>query len=142
MGETTLSKKHSVTDVLYLLLILVFLLAVCFGFTKDKKSNPIDTISMESCWKDESGASVNLNKLPIGKYVTLTADLDSLEWSGRQFCLKSVDTVFTVYADGEPVYSYHPTQPKLLGESYGMYLLMCYTKRAVDKHPKIWYNRK
>ena len=122
MVRTTLSKKHTITDVLYLLLILVFLVSVGLGFTKDKTTNSIDAISMENCWKDESGASLNLTDLPVGESVTLTADLDGLEWSGRQFCLKSVDTVFTVYADGDPVYSYHPTQPKLLGVSYGMYL--------------------
>ena len=115
-------KNHRITDIFYFLLILAFLAFVIFGFAKDVTPDSNSSISMLSKWTDEKGEAASLDDLPVGEKVHLTADLSALEYSGKEFCIKSVDTVLDVYADGELIYSYHPTQPKLLGRSYGMYV--------------------
>ncbi len=122
MKESSVHKKQSMIDFLYLFLTIVFLATVVFGFTKEKKTEKSQFIILEDCWKDETGAFVSLQRLPVDESVYLTTDLNKFHWKGKQLCLKSVDTVFDIYADGELVYSYHPTQPKLLGISYGMYM--------------------
>lgn len=122
MGGSNLLKNHRITDIFYLLLIILFLTFVIFGFTKDTSPDSSSSISMLSEWTDENGKSISLDELPSGEEVCLTADLKSLAYSGKQFCFKSVDTVLEVYADGKLIYSYRPTQPELLGRSYGMFV--------------------
>lgn len=122
MKGANLSKRHSVGDILYVLLMIAFLVIVAFGFTRPKTSSRGDFIQMEDCWQDENGNPMRLNALPVGECVRLTADLNEMNWKGRQFCLKSVDTVFDVYADDRRIYSYHPVLPRILGISYGMYM--------------------
>ncbi|MBR0484014.1 MAG: HD domain-containing protein [Oscillospiraceae bacterium] len=122
MGKSRFYQKHRITDFIYFLLTTIFLLVVIFGFTKPKIPDRGHFIGMEDCWTDESGSAMSLNHLPVGETVFLTASLDKTDRNGKEFCLKSVDTVFDIYADEKLIYSYHPDLPKVLGLSYGMYV--------------------
>ena len=78
-------------------------------------------VPMNAGWVTESGEAVELSDLPAGK-LDLTADISGVTVDGRALCMKSVDVMFDVYADGRRVYSYRPAIPRRLGASYGMYV--------------------
>ena len=78
-------------------------------------------IPMHAGWMTEAGEAVDLAEMPMGN-LDLTADVSGLDTDGKSLCLKSIDTLFDVYADGELIYSYRPGIPRRLGASYGMYV--------------------
>ena len=114
--------NFKIRDVLFLFaVIMMFIVVISISNKNPVKVDSDISVAMEN-WKDDHGADVDLNELPIGESVSLSKDIGGINLTDKNFCLKSVDTVFDVYADGNLIYSYHPTQPKLLGASYGMYI--------------------
>lgn len=78
-------------------------------------------IGINDGWLSDDGETYSLNDLPPG-HTTLHHSADGLDLANMRFCMKSVDTFFEIYADGELIYSYRPEQSALLGKSYGMYI--------------------
>ncbi len=78
-------------------------------------------IPMHAGWTTEAGEAVDLAEMPRGD-LDLTADVSGLDIDGKSLCMKSIDTRFDVYADGELIYSYRPGIPRRLGASYGKYV--------------------
>ncbi|MCR5774593.1 MAG: HD-GYP domain-containing protein [Lachnospiraceae bacterium] len=72
-------------------------------------------------WVDENGESVALDDLEPGPHL-LSKNLDEISAGGKAICFTSIDTEFTLYADDEPIYDYHPSVPLRFGRSYGMYV--------------------
>ena len=75
---------------------------------------------MNGGWSSDEGDTYSLSELPVGQ-ITLHHSVEGLDLKNLRFCMKSVDTFFVVFADGEIIYGYHPEQHGLLGKSYGMY---------------------
>ena len=80
-----------------------------------------DSTPMNANWTTGGAEIVDLYDLPLGN-LDLTTVVSGVDVNGKSLCLKSIDTVFDVYADGRLIYSYRPTIPKRLGASYGMYV--------------------
>jgi putative nucleotidyltransferase with HDIG domain len=80
-----------------------------------------EIVPLNANWTTGEGEAVDLSNLPLGN-LDLTKDVSQLSVEGKSLCLKSIDTFFDVYADGQPVYSYRPVIPRRLGASYGMYV--------------------
>jgi putative nucleotidyltransferase with HDIG domain len=80
-----------------------------------------EIIPLNANWTTGEGEAVDLSNLPLGN-LDLTKDVSQLSVEDKSLCLKSIDTFFDVYADGQPVYSYRPVIPRRLGASYGMYV--------------------
>jgi putative nucleotidyltransferase with HDIG domain len=102
----------------FLYFLIVFILVSVHldrGNTPDKGVG----IPMSAGWTTEAGDVVDLSELPLGN-LDLTKDVGGMKLGRKSLCLKSIDTVFDVYADGRQIYSYRPTIPKRLGISYGM----------------------
>ena len=76
---------------------------------------------MDDGWSSDDGEVYTLSDLPVGQF-TLHRSIEALDLKNMRFCMKSVDTFFEVFADGEMIYSYRPEQHGLLGKSYGMYI--------------------
>ena len=114
--------KVSPKDILYILVIVLFLFIIIVLYRNDTLSRSEAYFPMTQCWTDENGENISLRDLPDGKAVSLKADIGSIEIENRKFCIRSVDTFLDVYADGQNVYSYHPDIPRILGKSYGMYV--------------------
>ena len=114
------TNSRQIAGIFYLLLILLLsILSIIFDRNMPVYYSP-DVIPM-NIWTNTDGETVDLHAPPVGS-LTLSADISPIHLNGRQLCLKSVDTVFDIYADGELIYSYRPEPPKLLGISYGMYI--------------------
>lgn len=105
----------------YMFLVLIFLAVVFVIDSSGQKHYDDSSTDMSNAWEDEAGKIVDLEALPLG-VLSLTTHLEKDEIKNRRLCMRSIDTFFDIYADGELIYSYHPTQPKLLGISYGMYI--------------------
>ena len=105
----------------YFLLFLIFVLvSICVDYKKaDSKSDVV--IPMNDGWMTEAGQYLSLDALPQGDLV-ISTDVGSYATDGMALCLKSIDTNFEIYADGNRIYTYHPFVPKWLGISYGMYV--------------------
>lgn len=80
----------------------------------------VDVTDLNTGWKAADGTEHQLGDLPYG-VITLEQSVEDIDLHEKRLCLKSVDTFFEVFADGESVYDYFPSQPALLGRSYGMY---------------------
>lgn len=108
-------------QVVFFYLLIVFILVSVYLDRANTLPKETDSISINLDWKSKSGESVDLSDPPPGK-VDLIKDISDYSFIGKSLCLKSIDTEFDVYADGLRIYSYHPTIPKRLGMSYGMYV--------------------
>lgn len=80
-----------------------------------------EIIDLNEGWHDDDGTEYRLSDLPYGR-LTLEHPVSDFDLTTNRLCMKSVDTFFEVFADGESVYCYFPEQPAILGESYGMYI--------------------
>ncbi|MBR0410065.1 MAG: HD-GYP domain-containing protein [Eubacterium sp.] len=78
-------------------------------------------IPADNNWETDSNKDVDLDDLPPG-ILDLTKDISGFSPGDKSLCMKSIDTVFDVYADGRCIYTYRPTIPRRLGRSYGMYV--------------------
>ncbi len=104
--------------------LVVFVMFVLISMNVDRNSavrDPVLTVLLNDGWKQESGETVDLENLPLGNH-TLVKDISGIPANGKALCLKSIDTNFSVFADGAPIYDYHPVIPKRLGMSYGMFI--------------------
>ena len=112
-----------IPDVIALLVItlLMVLSVICLNAPGKYYSEAVTDLTAQ--WQDADGRLYALNALPTGDLV-LTHDISGMDTENQRLCLKSVDTFFTVSADGVTIYSYAPEQPQFLGKSYGMYLHM------------------
>ena len=122
MKKPISKKKVNIREIIYLFVIILLFLILILMYKSNQRSPVNIAFSMEQGWTDATGNTMSLNHLPEGEKISLSADVSRMELNDKRFCLKSVDTVFDIYADGKLIYSYHPTQPKLLGSSYGMYV--------------------
>ena len=77
--------------------------------------------SLTEGWMTDDGQKLSLEALPLG-ILTISKEVGEFPIKGKSLCLKSIDTMFHVYADGKLLYSYYPEIPKRLGSSYGMYV--------------------
>ncbi|MBQ8110120.1 MAG: HD domain-containing protein [Clostridia bacterium] len=105
----------------FLYLLIVFILVSIYLDRNSASSCPADNLPMSEGWQTEASGTVSLSELPLGS-LDLTADVAEMDLTGKSLCMKSIDTLFDVYADGRRIYSYRPAIPKRLGLSYGMYV--------------------
>ncbi len=108
-------------QIAYLIVFILFILISMFVDRNSNVSNAERSVPLNSGWQLETGETADLDALPEGVHM-LTKDVSALKVNGKALCLKSIDTVFSVYADGELLYDYHPVIPKRLGLSYGMFV--------------------
>ena len=113
--------RQSWEKAVFLLCIVLFVLVSVFLDHDHKLHDADDSIPVNAGWMTGSCETVDLYEPPEG-VLDLSMDISSVSSEDRSLCLKSIDTVFDVYADGTCIYSYHPTIPKRLGISYGMYV--------------------
>ena len=78
-------------------------------------------VALDTEWMTEDGNIVSLSNLPCGA-ITLQHSVEDINLKNNRLCMKSIDTLFEVYADNEIIYSYYPEQAAFLGKSYGMYI--------------------
>lgn len=105
---------------------VIAVLLTCILFSMHYENSTVryynfDIIDLNTGWYSADGTEYIIGDLPYGN-ITLAHDVSDIDLHNQRLCLKSVDTFFEVFADGESIYSYFPTQPALLGESYGMYI--------------------
>ena len=106
-------------DVIALFVIALLMAAAVLCFDAPKKHYSETAIDLMTQWQADDGTVCSLNDLPKGDLV-LTRGLSDIDTKDQRLCLKSIDTFFTVSADGTVIYTYAPEQPKFLGISYGM----------------------
>lgn len=101
--------------------IVVILICIAVGDHSAGSLVRDHSIDLNAGWHDADGTEYPLSDLPYGER-TLERSVAEIDLLNKRLCLKSVDTFFEVFADGESVYSYFPAQPAILGASYGMYV--------------------
>ena len=106
---------------LFVIALLMIFAALCLNAPGKYYSEAVTDLTAQ--WQDADGRLYALDALPEGD-LTLTHDLSGIDTENQRLCLKSVDTFFTVSADGVVIYDYAPEQPQFLGRSYGKYLHM------------------
>lgn len=106
---------------LFVITLLMIFAALCLNAPGKYYSEAVTELTTQ--WQDADSRLYALNALPAGDLV-LTHGISGIDAENQRLCLKSVDTFFTVSADGVVIYSYTPEQPQFLGRSYGMYLHM------------------
>ena len=105
-----------------LLFLLVIFVVVSVYLDRNSASQYRSAcIPVHGGWMNIDGQVVDLNDPPPGR-LELSMDFSPFFLNGRSLCMKSIDTVFDVYADGRCIYSYHPLVSRGLGSSYGMYV--------------------
>ncbi|MBQ9009736.1 MAG: HD-GYP domain-containing protein [Clostridia bacterium] len=116
------SRLRSVREQIVFLYFLILFIAVSVYLDRDS-ALPYrgESTSMQSGWVMADGEIQDIGKLPAGT-LDLRRDLSGISLNGRSLCLRSIDTVFDVFAGDTRIYSYHPPIPKRLGASYGMYV--------------------
>jgi len=105
----------------FLCVLIVFVLVSIHLDRGGERPGEGRSVPAGALWRAEDGAAVDLSEVPPGA-LTLTKDIRGLDLRGSSLCLKSIDTLFDVYADGRRIYSYRPDIPRRLGVSYGMYV--------------------
>lgn len=108
-------------QVVFLYFLIVFVLVSIHLDRGSALPYETDSVPVSADWTTAAGETVDLSDLPLGS-LDLTKDISAIAVNETSLCLKSVDTVFDVYADGRRVYNYRPDIPKRLGISYGMYV--------------------
>ena len=123
MRERSLQSQQRSTreQVIFFYFLIVFIVVSIYLDRDSSQPYRGEYTSAESGWMTESGETRNLSDLPAGPQ-NLRMDMNGVFHVGRSFCVKSMDTFFDVYADGTCIYSYHPSIPKRLGKSYGIYV--------------------
>ena len=118
-NQSSLRSAREQTVFLYFLIVFIL---VSIHLDRNSAAPYVDeAIPLSANWTTEAGEAVDLSNMPQGD-LDLNADIRGLSAGGKSQCMKSVDTVLEVYADGRPIYSYRPDIPKRLGASYGMYV--------------------
>ncbi len=128
-----------VPDVIALFVLVLLLVGIVLCLDAPVKPYSHTVTDVAGQWQTEDGRICALNNLPKGDLV-LTHAISGVDGSDQRLCLKSVDTLFTVSADGVVIYSYMPEQPKFLGRSYGMDMHMIplppgTTELTISVHP-------
>ena len=108
-------------QVLFLFFLILFIMVSVYLDRNSSLPYVGETIPLNAHWATAAGEDVDLINMPSGN-LDLTKDISQLSADGKSLCLKSIDTFFDVYADGQRIYSYRPAIPKRLGASYGMYV--------------------
>ncbi len=88
----------------------IFILFIGVSIFLDRKSAlPFieESIPVNAEWITESNESVNLYEQSTG-ILDLSRDVSDIDLQGKSLCMKSIDTVLDVYADGKLIYSYDP----------------------------------
>lgn len=118
-SQSSLRSAREQTVFLYFLIVFIL---VSIHLDRNSAAPFVDeAIPLNANWTTQAGESVDLSNMPPGN-LDLTTDIRALTADGKSLCMKSVDTVLDVYADGRPIYSYRPDIPRRLGASYGMYV--------------------
>lgn len=102
--------------------ILIIMLFVIFSIVMGNNEKNADVVMLKDIyegWLDENKQAINLYDLSKGRH-SVTLDISEINTDGKAICLKSIDTVFKVYASNRLIYDYDPDIPRQLGISYGM----------------------
>ena len=108
-------------QMVYLTVFLLFVIVSIFVDLRGTAQNNEQFQLQENRWILETGEEIDVNNLPEGHHI-VTSDLGKKTISGKSLCMKSIDTNFIVYADGEILYTYYPKIPLRFGVSYGMFV--------------------
>ena len=120
--RTSQSNLRSTREQIVFLFFLITFILVSIQLDRGSMVPYIgDSTPMNANWTAGGAEIVDLYDLPLGN-LDLTTVVNGVDVNGKSLCMKSIDTVFDVYADDQLIYSYHPTIPKRLGASYGMYV--------------------
>lgn len=120
--RTSQSSLRSAREQAVFLYFLIVFILVSVHLDRNSATPYVDAvIPLSTNWTTQAGEAVDLSNMPLGN-LDLSTDIHALSANGKSLCMKSVDTVLDVYADGQPIYSYRPTIPRRLGASYGMYV--------------------
>ena len=118
-GQGQKNQRSTREQIVFLVVFVMFVLITMYVDRNSTVRAHALAILVNDGWTLETGEVVNIESLPLGNH-TLEMDVGSMSVNGKALCLKSIDTNFAVYADGEKIYDYHPIIPKRLGMSYGM----------------------
>ena len=120
-GMRKSSLRSTAVQLVYLVVFLVFIF-VSIYVDRNASHSPDSGLPAGIGWIiDSTGTETDIDHFPTGS-ITVSKTVRGLYTSGQALCLKSIDTDFDVYADGRLIYTYRPTIPKRLGQSYGMYV--------------------
>lgn len=117
-NQSNLRSAREQTVFLYFLIVFIL---VSIHLDRNSAAYVDEGIPLSASWTTKAGASVDLSNMPLGD-LDLSTNIRALSTGGKSLCMKSVDTVLDVYADGRNIYSYHPAIPRRLGASYGMFV--------------------
>ncbi|MCR5733040.1 MAG: HD-GYP domain-containing protein [Lachnospiraceae bacterium] len=106
-------------QIIYIIVLIMFVVISAFVCSRNVVNNPVNIIQADDNWITEDGQSVNADDLSEGSQ-QITKDVSGLVADDTALCFRSIDTEFTVYADGHPIYDYHPSISPRFGRSYGM----------------------
>lgn len=112
--------KYAWIDFLFLVVVIIIVSVFFFLFSNSYKYYDDTVISANNGWYDENNEQFFLDSLSKGSH-TVSKDISKTDIENKRFCVKSVDTVFDIYADKNLIYSYRPELPDFMGVSYGMY---------------------
>ena len=120
-GQGQKNQRSTREQIVFLVVFVMFVLITMYVDRNSAVRDHAMSVPLNDGWMLETGEVVNLESLPLGNH-TLEMDVGGMSVNGKALCLKSIDTNFAVYADGEQIYDYHPIIPKRMGMSYGMYV--------------------
>ena len=105
------------------IIVFVFVTIVSVLTIKDKEYlEKTHSFDISDGWIYEDGSDADLTKLIEGlEPFTVSRTITREEQKNGSLCFYSKNINFEVYLDGEEVYSYSPSAPKIFGNAYGVY---------------------
>ena len=110
-----------IVDGLPLILFAVTALVVYMTCCTNVRYYSDTVFDVSDGWVSSSGEAVSLSSLPTGD-ISVTHSLSEFDCDNKRLCFISTHTYVKAEYDGELVYDYAPSQVKILGKSYGMYI--------------------
>ena len=105
----------------YFLIFMLFVLVSCYVDQNHSVEEGYGILPVKEGWVAEDGSIHSLDALPPGN-LTVSINVSDLGVQSKAICLKSIDTDLDIYADGNRIYTFHPTISRWLGRSYGMFV--------------------
>ena len=103
--------------------IVTFIFILIFAVFSNSNAAIASSASIDysKLWSYENGSVVDMNNLKTDDVFWIHKRITVNEVDGTALCFYSKNILFTVYLDGEPLYSFNPNPPRLFGRAYGYY---------------------
>ena len=124
MGEKG-SIKRNISDYRFFICILTFsVLIILFTLIILGSYHAVpydDFVPYEDMWSYENGSLVDINNLKTDEYFEIHKRTNGEVINNKSLCFYTKNIHFSVYLDGEEIYSFHPKGASFVGKAYGIY---------------------